>query len=459
MNHKVIIEPFRIKTVEKIKMTTESERKELIEKAKYNTFLLSAEDVIIDLLTDSGTSAMSADQWAGILKGDESYAGARSWYKMKEAVQNMTGYEFILPTHQGRAAEHLLYGRLGGKGKVFISNTHFDTTRANIEFSGAKAIDCPIPEGLIPDLDYPFKGNMDVKALEANILKYGKENIAAVILTVTNNSGGGQPASLQNAKEVGDICKKYGVLYILDSCRVAENAYFIKQREEQANDMTYLEIAQKMFSYADGTVMSAKKDALVNMGGFLALKDEKLFESLMTTLIITEGFATYGGLSGRDMEAIAIGLKEVFEHDYLHYRITSTTYLGERLKDMGVSVISPIGGHAVYVDAKAFYPQIPVEKFPGQALAIELYKMGGIRAVEIGSVMFGSKDENGNFVPAKMELVRMAIPRRVYTQSHIDYVVEVFAELIKHKDKVKGYKIVWEPPFLRHFTAHFEPAG
>ncbi len=459
MNHKVIIEPFRIKTVEKIKMTTESERKKLIEKAKYNTFLLSAEDVIIDLLTDSGTSAMSADQWAGILKGDESYAGARSWYKMKEAVQNMTGYEFILPTHQGRAAEHLLYGRLGGKGKVFISNTHFDTTRANIEFSGAIAIDCPIPEGLIPDLDYPFKGNMDVKALEDNILKYGKENIAAVILTVTNNSGGGQPASLQNAKEVGEICKKYGILYILDSCRVAENAYFIKQREEQAKDMTYLEIAQKMFSYADGTVMSAKKDALVNMGGFLALKDEKLFESLMTTLIITEGFATYGGLSGRDMEAIAIGLKEVFEHDYLHYRITSTTYLGERLKDMGVSVISPIGGHAVYVDAKAFYPQIPVEQFPGQALAIELYKMGGIRAVEIGSVMFGSKDGNGNFVPAKMELVRMAIPRRVYTQSHIDYVVEVFAELIKHKDKVKGYKIVWEPPFLRHFTAHFEPVG
>jgi len=457
MNHKVIIEPFRIKTVEKIKMTTERERKELIEKAYYNTFLLSAEDVIIDLLTDSGTSAMSADQWAGILKGDESYAGAKSWYKMKDAVQNMTGYNYILPTHQGRAAEHLLYGRLGGKGKVFISNTHFDTTRANIEFSGAKAIDCPIPEGLIPDIDHPFKGNMDIDALEKNILKYGKDNIAAVILTVTNNSGGGQPASLQNAKEVGDICKKYGILYILDSCRVAENAYFIKLREEQAKDMTYLEIAQKMFSYADGTIMSAKKDALVNMGGFLALKDEELFNSLMTTLIITEGFATYGGLSGRDMEAIAIGLKEVFEHDYLHYRITSTTYLGEKLKEMGISVISPIGGHAVYVDAKAFYPNIPVEQFPGQALAIELYKTGGIRAVEIGSVMFGAKDDEGNFVPAKMELVRMAIPRRVYTQSHIDYVIEVFAELLKNKDKVKGYKITWEPAFLRHFTAHFEP--
>ena len=459
MNHKVIIEPFRIKTVEKIKMTTESERKKLIEKAHYNPFLLSAEDVIIDLLTDSGTSAMSADQWAGILKGDESYAGARSWYKMRDAIKDMTGYEYILPTHQGRAAEHLLYGRLGGKGKVFLSNTHFDTTRANIEYSGATAIDCPIPEGLIPDYDHPFKGNMDVEALEKNILKYGKENIAAVILTVTNNSGGGQPASLKNAREVGEICKKYDILYILDSCRIAENAYFIKQREEEAKDMSYIEIAREMFSYADGTVMSAKKDALVNMGGFLALKDDNLFNSLMTTLIVTEGFATYGGLSGRDMEAIAIGLKEVFEHDYLHYRIRSTTYLGEKLKDMGISVISPIGGHAVYIDAKAFYPHIPVEQFPGQALAIEMYKLGGIRAVEIGSVMFGSKDDKGNFVPAKMELVRMAIPRRVYTQSHIDYVVEVFAELIKHKDKVKGYKITWEPEFLRHFTAHFEPVG
>ncbi len=457
MNHKVIIEPFRIKTVEKIKMTTENERKNLIKNAFYNPFLLKAEDVIIDLLTDSGTSAMSADQWAGILKGDESYAGARSWYKMKDAIQNMTGYEYILPTHQGRAAEHLLYGKIGGKGKVFISNTHFDTTRANIEYSGAKAIDCPIPEGLIPDLDHPFKGNMDTRALEENILKYGKENIAAVILTVTNNSGGGQPASLQNAKEVSEICQKYGILFILDSCRIAENAYFIKQREKQAKEMTYLEIAQKMFSYADGTIMSAKKDALVNMGGFLALKDKNLFNSLMTALIVTEGFATYGGLSGRDMEAIAIGLKEVFEHDYLHYRIRSTTYLGEKLKDMGISVISPIGGHAVYIDAKAFYPHIPVEQFPGQALTIELYKTGGIRAVEIGSVMFGAKDDKGNFVPAKMELVRMAIPRRVYTQSHIDYVVEVFAELLKYKDKVKGYKITWEPEFLRHFTAHFEP--
>ncbi|MGE5355436.1 MAG: tryptophanase [Deltaproteobacteria bacterium] len=459
MNHKVIIEPFRIKTVEKIKMTSEEERISLIKDARYNTFLLNAEDVIIDLLTDSGTSAMSADQWAGILKGDESYAGARSWYKMKAAIQNMTGYDYIIPTHQGRAAEHLLYGKIGGKGKVFISNTHFDTTRANIEYSGAKAIDIPIPEGLIPEMYHPFKGNMDIEALQTKIALHGRENIAAVIITVTNNSGGGQPVSLQNVMDVSAICRENKILFIIDSCRIAENAYFVKQREDQCRDMSYKDIALRMFSLADGTIMSAKKDALVNMGGFLALNDESLYNQLLTTLIITEGFATYGGLSGRDMEAIAIGLEEVFEHDYLHYRIRSTTYLGEKLQDMGVSVISPIGGHAVYVDAKAFYPNIPVHHFPGQSLAIELYKLGGIRAVEIGSVMFGSKDENGNFVPARMELVRLAIPRRVYTQSHIDYVVEVFEELTKQKHLAKGYKITWEPEFLRHFTAHFEPVG
>lgn len=459
MNHKVIIEPFRIKTVEKIKMTTEDERNQLIKNAHYNPFLLSAENVIIDLLTDSGTSAMSAEQWGGILQGDESYAGARSWFKMKYAVQNLTGYEYIIPTHQGRAAEHLLYGRIGGKGKVFLSNTHFDTTRANIEYSGAKAIDIPIHEGLIPEIYHPFKGNMDIEALKNNIKIHGKENIAAVIITITNNSGGGQPVSLQNVKEVSEVCKENQILFIIDSCRIAENAYFVKMREKECENFSYLEIAQKMFSYADGTVMSAKKDALVNMGGFLALKNEMMYNQLLTTLIITEGFATYGGLSGRDMEAIAIGLAEVFEHDYLNYRIRSTTYLGEKLLNMGVSVISPIGGHAVYVDAKAFYPNIPVHQFPGQSLAVELYKLGGIRAVEIGSVMFGSKDENGNFVPARMELVRLAIPRRVYTQSHIDYVVEVFDELRKQKQSAKGFKIVWEPEFLRHFTAHFEPVG
>jgi len=457
MHHKVTIEPFRIKTIEQIRMTTEEERVQFIEKAHYNPFLLTAEEVIIDLLTDSGTSAMSADQWSGIMRGDESYAGARSWIRMRDAIQDMTGYPYILPTHQGRAAEHLLYNNIGGPGKVFLSNTHFDTTRANIEYSGAIAIDIPIPEGLSPEQYHPFKGNLDIGQLEQQISIHGAENIGAVILTVTNNSGGGQPVSLQNAREVSQVCKKYGILFILDSCRIAENAYFIKHREEACREMTYREIAREMFQLADGTVMSAKKDAIVNMGGFLALKDKQLFDECRTVLIITEGYATYGGLSGRDMEAIAIGLQEVFEHDYLHYRIKSTTYLGEKLFDLGISTIRPIGGHAVYVDAKSFYPHIPVEQFPGQSLAVELYKLGGIRACEIGSVMFGKKAEDGSLIPARMELVRMAIPRRVYTQSHIDYVVEVFAELRNDKQKVPGYRIVKEPPFLRHFTAHFEP--
>jgi tryptophanase len=457
MHHKVTIEPFRIKVVEQIKMTTERERISLMKKAHNNPFLLAAEDVIIDLLTDSGTSAMSAEQWSGIMRGDESYAGARSWIRMRDVIQDVTGYPFILPTHQGRAAEHLLYNKVGGPGKVFISNTHFDTTRANIEFSGATALDIPIEEALIPDIYHPFKGNMDVEKLRVLIEENGKENIGAVILTVTNNSGGGQPVSMQNAREVSEICKEYDVRFILDACRIAENAYFIRDREEAYKDKSYKEIAREMFELADGAVMSAKKDAIVNMGGFLALNDEELFNECRTVLIITEGYSTYGGLSGRDMEAIAIGLREVFEHDYLHYRITSTTYLGEKLHELGIPTIRPIGGHAVYVDAKSFYNHIPVHQFPGQALAVELYKLGGIRACEIGSVMFGKTAADGSLIPASMELVRMAVPRRVYTQSHIDYVIEVFAELRKDKEAVKGYKIVQEPPFLRHFTAHFEP--
>lgn len=459
MHHKIIIEPFRIKMVEKINMTTDEERVEMIQKAHYNPFLLTAEEVIIDLLTDSGTGAMSAEQWAGMMRGDESYAGARSWIRMKAAVQDLTGYEYVIPTHQGRAAEHLLYGKVGGPGKVFISNTHFDTTRANIEYSGATAFDIPIDEALIPSSEHPFKGNMNTEKLRELIAEHGAQNIGAVILTVTNNSGGGQPVSLANAKEVSDICKEFGLLFVLDCCRIAENAYFIKHGEAGQQDKTYKQIAQEMFSLADGAVMSAKKDAIVNMGGFLALNDKRLFEECTTVLIITEGYSTYGGLSGRDMEAIAIGLQEVFEHDYLHYRITSTTYLGRKLNELGIPTIRPIGGHAVYVDAKSFYDHIPVHQFPGQALAVELYKLGGIRACEIGSVMFGKTAEDGSLIPAKMELVRMAIPRRVYTQSHIDYVVEVFAELRNHKEKVKGFKIVKEPKFLRHFTAHFEPVG
>lgn len=457
MHHRVTIEPFRIKVVEPIKLTTQAEREEILKRAHYNPFLIDAENVIVDLLTDSGTSAMSSEQWAGMMRGDESYAGARSWRRMEAAVRELTGCPYVLPTHQGRAAEFLLYNQLGGPGKLFLSNTHFDTTRANIEYSGARAIDIPIPEALIPDLEHPFKGNMDTTKLEEKIRKYGAENIGAVILTVTNNSSGGQPVSMANTLAVSDICKRHGVPLIIDMCRIAENAYFIKHREPEYADLTYKEIAQKMLALADGAIMSAKKDALVNMGGFLALRDEALAEKCRTPLIITEGFSTYGGLTGRDMEALAIGLQEVFEPDYLHYRIKSTAYLGNKISELGVPIIKPVGGHAVYVDAKAFYPHIPPEEFPGHALGIELYRLSGIRAVEIGSVMFGHKDEHGNFVPAPMELIRMAIPRRVYTQSHIDYVVESFAELIKTRDQVRGYRIVKEPRFLRHFTAWLEP--
>ena len=453
--YKTIIEPFKIKSVEPIYMTTEAEREERIKAAHYNPFLLNSRDVIIDMLTDSGTSAMSAQQWAGIMVGDESYAGAASWERLEAEIQDLTGFPFVLPTHQGRAAERILYGYLGGEGKLFISNTHFDTTRANIEFSGATAIDIPTPLAKDHDSEYHFKGNMDLAALEQNIAST-KDAIAAVILTVTNNSGGGQPVSMSNAKEVAAICKKHNLLFIIDCCRIAENAYFIKHFEKGYENHTYREIAQQMFALADGCVMSAKKDALVNMGGFLALKDNALAEACTNLLIITEGFATYGGLSGRDMEAIAIGLREIFDKDYLHYRITSTRYLGEKIRNNGIPVLYPIGGHAVYVDAGLLYSHIPAHEYPGQALVCELYKKGGIRAVEIGSVMFGKYDDDHQLVPASMELVRLAIPRRVYTQSHIDYVVEVFDEIAKNAKNVKGIKITKEPKFLRHFTAHFE---
>jgi tyrosine phenol-lyase len=456
MHHKTTIEPFRIKVVEQIKLTTEEERREFLKNAHYNPFLLTSDQVIIDLLTDSGTSAMSAEQWGAIMRGDESYAGARSWQRMESVIKNLTGYPYILPTHQGRAAEHLLYSRIGGPGKVFISNTHFDTTRANIEFSGAKAIDCPIEEGHHPELEHPFKGNLDTDRLKKLIKEHGAEKIGAVILTVTNNSGGGQPVSMSNAREVSAICKENGILFILDACRVAENAYFIRQREAGYEEVAYKAIAQEMFGLADGCVMSAKKDALVNMGGFLALKDLDLALKCRTVLIITEGYSTYGGLSGRDMEAIAVGLEEIFDDDYLDYRIKSTRYLGEKLKEMGVPLIWPIGGHAVYIDAAAFYPHIPAEQFPGQSLVCELYLKAGIRSCEIGSVMFGTTDEKGVFHPAEMELVRLALPRRVYTQSHVDYVVETFREVMQEKEKARGYRITYEPHFLRHFTAHFE---
>jgi tryptophanase len=456
MQFKTIIEPFRIKTVERIRMSSEAEREEYLKRAHFNPFLLHSDQVIIDLLTDSGTSAMSSEQWAGIMRGDESYAGASSWYRFEKAVQELTGCPYVMPTHQGRAAEHLLYSRIGGAGKVFISNTHFDTTRANIEFSGARAIDIPIAENRDPALLHPFKGNLDTRLLQEKIAEYGAENVAAVILTVTNNSGGGQPVSMQNAREVSEICKKHGIRLILDACRIAENSWFIKHREPGFEALSYREIAQQMCALADGCVMSAKKDALVNMGGFLALRDLDLALQCRTVLIITEGYSTYGGLSGRDMEAIAIGLEEIFEPDYLHYRIKSTEYLAERLHAHGIPVMRPAGGHAVYIDARAFYPDIPLDQYPGQVMACELYRIGGIRCCEIGSVMFGKYDDNGQLLPASMDLVRLAIPRRVYTQSHIDYVIEAFEELLRRRARKTGVRITWEPPFLRHFTAKFE---
>ncbi len=455
-NFKTIIEPFKIKVVEPISLSSEAQRRNYLQTAHYNPFLLSSDQVIIDFLTDSGTSAMSAAQWAGIMMGDESYAGARSWQKMYAAIHRLTSLPYILPTHQGRAGERILYGHLGGPGKVFISNTHFDTTRANIEYSGATAIDIPVPETKDTGAYFPFKGNIDLEKLTETIQKVGAQNVGAVILTVTNNSGGGQPVSMENAKAVQQICQNHKILFILDCCRIAENAYFIREREAGYHDWSYEQIAQEMFSLVDGAVMSAKKDALVNMGGFLALRSEELADACKNLLIITEGFTTYGGLSGRDMEAIAIGLEEVFNPDYLLYRIKSTQYLGDRLQKMGVPLIWPIGGHAVYIDAGKLYPHIPPENYPGQSLVCELYLKGGIRSVEIGSVMFGKYDENGKLIPATQELVRLALPRRVYTQSHIEYVLEVFEKLMENRSSAKAYKIVKEPKFLRHFTAEFE---
>lgn len=456
MKHKTIIEPFKIKMVEPIHLSTEQERITFLKNAFNNPFLLHSSEVIIDLLTDSGTSAMSAKQWAGMMIGDESYAGSDSWLKMEKEIRDLTGMKHILPTHQGRAAERILYNYLGGRGKTFISNTHFDTTRANIEYTGAEALDIPIEESKDSSQLHPFKGNMDVVKLEQIIRERKSENIGAVILTVTNNSGGGQPASLKNAHEISEICKANGVLFILDCCRIAENSYFIKEREKEYANKTYREIAQEMFKLADGAVMSSKKDALVNMGGFLALRNEEIAEACTGMLIITEGFTTYGGLSGRDMEALAIGLNEVFDPNYLEYRIKSTEYLGEHLHKMGIPLIRPIGGHAVYIDAKKLYSHIPVDQYPGQSLVCSLYLAGGIRSVEVGSVMFGKYDENGMLIPAPLELVRLAIPRRVYTQSHMEYVIETFEEILKTRNESRGMKITKEKKFLRHFTAHFE---
>ncbi len=456
---KTIIEPFRIKSVEPIYFTTKEDRQEILKKADYNSFRIKASDVLIDLLTDSGTSAMSSNQWAGIMMGDESYAGSNSFFKFEESVRSITNLEYIIPTHQGRASEKILFTVLGGKGKYFISNTLFDTTRANIEFSGAEGIDCICEEGKHPSTPAPFKGNMDIAALRKAIEEKGAANIPLVMMTITNNSGGGQPVSMQNIRETRKVCDEYKIPLFIDACRFAENAWFIKIREEGYADKPVPEIAREMFSYADGCTMSAKKDAFANIGGFLAMNNLDLAIQCRNLLIITEGFTTYGGLAGRDLEAIAIGLQEVMDEHYLQYRIRSMEYLTNKLIDAGVPVMQPAGGHAVYLDAKEFLPHVPVDQYPGQALVCALYEEGGIRAVEIGSLMFGKYDEQGKLVPATLELVRLAIPRRVYTQSHIDYVAEVIIEVFNKRNELKGMIITEETPLLRHFTAKLKPVN
>jgi tryptophanase len=456
---RTIIEPFRIKSVEPIYFTSPGERKSILEKAFYNPFLIKSKDVLIDLLTDSGTSAMSSNQWAGIMQGDESYAGSPSFFRFEKTISELTGMPIVIPTHQGRAAEKILFSVIGGAGKYIVSNTLFDTTRANIECSGATGIDLLCEEGKYPSIPAPFKGNMDVEALEQFIEEKGAVNIALCILTVTNNSGGGQPVSMQNIREVKAVCEKHGIPLFIDACRFAENSYFIKIREDGYKDRSIESIAAEMFSYADGCTMSAKKDAFANIGGFIALHDEDLALQCRNLLIITEGFPTYGGLAGRDLEAIAIGLQEVMDENYLAYRIRSIEYLTNKLVDAGVPVMQPAGGHAVYLDAKAFLHHIPVDQYPGQVLACALYVEGGIRSVEIGSLMFGKYDALGELIPAPMELVRLAIPRRVYTQSHIDYVAEVILEVFEKREELKGLRIIEEAPVLRHFTAKFEWAA
>lgn len=457
MKMKTIIEPFKVKSVEPLHFTTIEQRKNFLKKAHYNLFLLKAEEVLIDLLTDSGTSAMSSHQWAGIMVGDESYAGSTSFFRFENIVKQITGMTHIIPTHQGRAAEKILFSTIGGKGKFIISNTLFDTTRANIEFSGAVGVDLLCEEGKDPLVPAPFKGNIDCNAVKNFITETGAENIPVCILTITNNSGGGQPVSMQNVRELKAICKEHHIPLFIDACRFAENCYFIKLREPGYAHTSVQEIAREFFSYADGCTMSAKKDAFANIGGFLAMHDNELAKSCRNLLIITEGFPTYGGLAGRDLEAIAIGLEEVMEENYLQYRIRSAEYLTEKLSAAGVPVMLPAGGHAVYLDSRTFLPHIPVEQYPGQALVCALYLEGGIRSVEIGSLMFGKYDTQGKLIPSQMELIRLALPRRVYTQSHFDYVAEVVIETFKKRNEISGLIITEEEKILRHFTAKLKP--
>jgi tryptophanase len=448
---RTIIEPFRIKSVEPLRHTTPQERERFLEDAGYNLFQIRARDILIDLLTDSGTSAMSTEQWAAIMRGDESYAGSESFFRLKRVVDDLTGFRHMMPAHQGRAAERILFTVLCKPGHVVPSNTHFDTTRANIEFTGARAVDLPIPEAVDTQARLDFKGNMDVGALEALIAHEGEDKIPLVMLTITNNSGGGQPVSLANIEAVQAVCAHHGIPLYLDACRFAENAWFIREREPGYADWSPKRIARKMFSLADGCTFSAKKDAFANIGGLLCSNDDRVFQLETNLLILTEGFPTYGGLAGRDLDAIAVGLEEVLDADYLRYRIVSTGYLGRHIADHGVPIVEPPGGHAIYIDAARMLPHIPREQFPGQALAIELYRHAGIRGVEIGTLMFGDS--------AQHELLRLAIPRRVYTQSHIDYVVEAILEVNEYKDRIRGLELLDAPPFLRHFSARMKPVG
>ncbi len=448
---RTIIEPFRIKSVEPIHWTTRAQREQLLRAANYNLFLLPADDVLIDLLTDSGTGAMSTHQWAAMMEGDESYAGSRSFEQFRASVQDIFGYKHVIPTHQGRAAERILFSVMCKKGDIVPNNTHFDTTRANVEFVGAEAVDLVIAEGRQPSLRHPFKGNMDVAALETLIQNAGtkKVRVPLVLLTVTNNSGGGQPVSMENVKAVSAVCRQHGIPLYFDACRFAENAWFIKLREKGYEQKSPKEIAQEMFRLGDGCTMSAKKDGMANSGGFLCTNDDLLAQQEKNLLILTEGYPTYGGLAGRDLEAVAVGLQEALKEDYLRYRIASTAYLGKAIAAAGVPIVQPPGGHALYLDARAFLPHIPTAQFPGVALACELYLEGGVLSVEIGTLLLAAA--------AQMDLVRLAIPRRVYTQSHIDYLVEVILEVWKNREKIGGMSLTYEAPFLRHFTAHLEP--
>jgi tryptophanase len=455
---KTIIEPFRIRSVEQIRFTSAQEREHALKQAGYNPFLLHADDVLIDLLTDSGTGAMSSRQWAGMIASDESYAGASSFYRFEAAVRDITGFKHVIPTHQGRAAEHILFTTICRPGQVVPNNTHFDTTRAHVEHAGAEARDMVIPEGRQPRSLHPFKGNMDIAALEDTIQSCGSDNIPAIMLTVTNNSGGGQPVSMANVRAVSEIARRYGIPFFIDACRFAENSWFIKLREAGYEHVAPLEIARELFSYADGCTMSAKKDGMANIGGFLAVNDDALAAQCRNLEILTEGFPTYGGMAGYDLEAIAQGLYEALDEHYLRYRIRSIEYLGEKLVKAGIPIVQPTGGHAVYLDAREMLPHIPPTQYPAWSLNNALYLLGGVRGVEIGTVMFGLHPD-GSEQPAPMDLVRLAFPRRAYTQSHVDYLAEVILEVYARRQRLPGYRIVWQAPVLRHFTVRLLPLG